>query len=109
MPCSTAATFGAVALIRLLISSTPFTTYLFLQGEPNGFNVMQPFAMLEKPMSFPPMLIETTLVVESSELNWGGFGPSISTLWGCVMWSVLAPLQLGSRSESPMLALARCG
>ena len=69
---------------------------------------MQSRAMLEKPMSLPPIWIVTMSVSGVSELNCGGFGPSGSTPWGFVMSSVSAPLQLGSVSASPSWREARC-
>jgi hypothetical protein len=81
----TTATLGAVAALRALIVSWPLTMYLSRQGELNGFQVMQFWAISEKPMSLPPMESETALVSAASELNWGGLGPSGSTFCGCVM------------------------
>jgi hypothetical protein len=81
---------------------------LFLHGVLNGFSVRQLRAISEKPMSLPPIVSETTSVLASSESNCGGLGPPISISCGLVMSSVVAPLQVGSRSERPMPGAARC-
>jgi len=60
-----------------------------------------------KPMSLPPICSVTSAVSVASELNWGGFGPG-ETFCVVVMWSVFAPLQLGSRSVRPSWGAARC-
>ncbi len=99
MPSKTAATSGAAALIRSLISSRPFWTYRSRQGEPRRWKVKQSSAMLEKPMSLPPMLIVTSSVSGWRLSNCGGLGPGV-TPWGWVMSSVSAPLQLGSRNSA---------
>ena len=85
MPSSTPSTSGAAAAIRWLMVSTPLTMYFFLHGLPNGFQVMQSCAIDEKPMSLPPIVIETVCVDELRLLNCGGFGPSGSTFcaWSC--------------------------
>jgi hypothetical protein len=107
MPCSTDATFGPVAAMRSLTWSSPFATYLSLQGEPDdGCGLKQSSARLEKPMSLPPMPSVTSWVSASSESNCGGFG-SGDTFCDCVMSPVSAPLQLGSRSGRPRLGAAR--
>jgi hypothetical protein len=84
IPCSTAATFGAVASIRACSWSTPPGLYLSRQGWLNGFTVMQLWATSEKPMSLPPIVTETTVVPASTEFNCGGLGPSGSTFCGLV-------------------------
>ena len=97
MPWSTAATFGAVAAMRRETSSCPPAVYLSLHGEPvDGCVTKQSCAMLEKPMSLPPIVSVTIDVSAVSESNCGGLGPGL-TPCGCVMWFVFAPLQLGSR------------
>jgi hypothetical protein len=75
---------------------------------PSGEVLVQSSAILEKPMSLPPIWIVTTSVFVVSELNCGGFGPSGSTPCGFVMSSVSAPLQLGSVSRRPSWRAVRC-
>ena len=96
MPWSTAATLGAVAAMRSLISSSPLTTYLSWHGVPELTGLEQFRAISVKPMSLPPMPMLTIRVFESSESNWGGLGPSGETFCGSVMSFVSAPLQLAS-------------
>ncbi len=94
IPWITAATFGAVASIRAFSWSTPPALYLSRQGRLKGLIVMQLWATSEKPMSLPPIVSETTVVLASSEFSCGGFGPSGSTFCGLVMCTVVAPLHL---------------
>src|SRR5215217_4076566 len=105
MPSRTASTFGAVLAIRRLISSCPPAVYWSLHGESvRGVSVTQSSAMLEKPMSLPPIVSVTATVFCESESNWGGFGPG-STFCVCVMWFVFAPraarvAELGERPRA---------
>src|SRR3954451_13826254 len=107
MPCSTWATFGAVSAIRRLTSSEPSGfVYMSLHGEPPGavgdpagVRLKQSSAMLEKPMSLPPIVRLTFVVSASSESNCGGFGPG-DTPCEVVMWLVFAPLHVGSRNAA---------
>src|SRR5260221_8838900 len=106
MPCSTAATFGAVAAIRSAIWSLPPESYLSLQGVLNGLTVTQLRAISEKPMSLPPIVSETLVVSASSELNCGGVVSS-SVFCGVVMSAVFPPLQLGAGRGRPLAGAAR--
>jgi len=74
---------------------------------PSFVVLVQSRAIPEKPMSLPPIWSVTMPVFFDSESNWGGFGPSGSTLCGLVMSSVSAPLQLGSVSARPRLRAVR--
>ena len=57
-------------------------------------------------MSSPPMLIVTVVVSVPSWSNWDGLGPPL-TFCGAVMSSVVAPLQLASRSGAWIAAATR--
>ena len=63
---------------------------------------MQSCAIDAKPMSLPPIVIETVCVDELRLLNCGGFGPSGSTFWPRSCGVVLAPEQLASFSDCPI-------
>ena len=52
-------------------------------------------------MSLPPIVIDTTLVLASSRLNCGGFGPSGLTFCGFSMWVVVAP-RAGRVADGPL-------
>src|ERR1700754_2787417 len=106
MPCSTAATFGAVAAMRCSIGLFGPVPYLSWHGWLNGLTVAQ-FSMIEvKPMSLPPICSVPTFVAADSALNCGGFVPA-SVLCAAVMFAVVAPLQDASASESPTAAADR--
>jgi hypothetical protein len=71
-----------------------------LHGEPlDGVDRKQSSAMLEKPMSLPPIVSVTSSVSAVSASNWGRLGRG-QTFWDCVMSSVSAPLQLMSRNSA---------
>ena len=76
---------------------------------PSGDRLTQSSAMLEKPMSLPPIWSVTISVVAVSRSNCGGFGPSGDTPCGFVMSSVSAPLQLASCSVRPRSRAVRFG
>ena len=76
IPASTAATFGAVAAIRLRSSSWPLRTYLSWHGRPNGFAVWHSVRISVKPMSLPPICSDTIRVSAAIESNCGGFVPA---------------------------------
>src|SRR4051794_41153031 len=105
MPRTTATTFGAVALMRSLMWSSPLTTYLSLHGVPEFTGLTQFLMISVNPMSLPLIVIVTARVLPSSARNCGGgFGDGL-TLCGDVMSLVCAPLQLTSRKA----AKCRCG
>ena len=108
MPWSTFATSGAVAWMRSLISSRPSCTKRSWQGVPSfAVALAHSSAMLEKPMSLPPIWSVTMFVVALRRSNCGGLGPSGETPWGFAMSSVSAPLQLASFSVSPRFRAVR--
>ena len=82
--------------------STPFTTYLSVQGVPESESAMQPIRMSTNPMSLPPMPSETIRVDELSALNCGG----VSRYCHVVMAVVVAPLQLTSLIDTPSVRAA---
>src|SRR3954470_15335848 len=103
MPWGTQATLGAVSGVRAATTSSPLTTYLSWHGVlPVGVGLKQSWAIDEKPMSFPPIVMLTTAVSASRESNCGGFGPGV-TPWVWVMSSVSAPLHVASRKARPMV------
>src|SRR4051812_26493598 len=107
MPWITAATFGAVSLMRVSIWLFELGPYLSWHGWLNGFSVAQFSRISVKPMSLPPICSDTTCVPVESALSCGGFVPA-SVLWGLVMWSVFAPEQEASASVRPVAAADRC-
>jgi hypothetical protein len=102
----TAATFGAVAVMRAASWSTPPELYWSWHGRPNGVAEAQFWMIDVKPMSLPPICSDTVCTEASSALNCGGFGPGV-TFCAAVMSSVLAPLQDTSVSDRPSWAAAR--
>ena len=82
--------------------------YLSWQGCPVGVRLVQFLAMLEKPMSLPPMPRVTAWVPEVTASSCAGLsGPGV-TCWLWVMSSVVAPAQLMSVSCALVAAAARC-
>src|ERR1700759_3828072 len=107
MPCRTAATFGAVALMRCsswLFGPVP---YLSWHGWLNWLPVAQLSRSEVKPMSLPPICSDTTLVAADTALNCCGLVPA-SGLLALVLAAVVGPLQETSASESPSAAADRC-
>src|SRR3954464_1176356 len=107
MPWITAATFGAVSLMRVSIWLFELGPYLSWHGWLNGLTVAQFSRISVKPMSLPPICSDTVWVAADSALNCGGFVPA-SVDCALVMSSVVAPLQETSARLRPSAAADRC-
>ncbi len=108
MPCSVAAIFGAEAAIWSTRRSPPSGVAKFeRQAVPVGASRpswMQSTAAPTSPTSLPPMPTVTSPASADSASNCGVFVPP-GTLWGSLMWRVVADEQLVSRkTEAPSAA-----
>src|SRR4051794_16221215 len=93
--------------MRWEISSPFAVTYLSWHGVPELLWLKQSSAMPEKPMSLPPIVIVTSVVVGVRRSNCGGLGCG-DTPRGAGMSSVSAPEQGAAREgDAPSWMLAR--